>query len=279
MTPPVGVTVPEAGTPFCAVLAPGDSLFVGSDGLSEQENALGAMFGDAAVGALLRSCDNAKEQVQRVLSAVNAHAGDLARSDDQTVLILRPSASMPRLQLPHDHQDQDHHNQKNQQNQQNQPAKCIAQKLEMASADLLTLRQIGPWLSAVLPEFLDETTIKGEQPKIELALQEICVNIVQHAYQQRPGPIALTLGSSSGSIHVTITDNGAHFDPTEISEPDPANPTIRGYGLMITRQLTSSLSYRQSPKENQWDLSFPVPDQGLEPPEHSNSPMRKGPFQ
>lgn len=157
--------------------------------------------------------------------------------------------------------------------------KNISHRLALDAADLLALRQIGPWLGASLPSLLDEVAIKGEMPKIELALQEICVNIVQHAYHHIPGRIALEISSSSGSIEVTITDNGAPFDPAEISEPDPANPTIRGYGLMITRQLTSSLSYRQSPTGNQWDLSFSVPDQGLKTPELSPDPMHEGPFQ
>jgi serine phosphatase RsbU (regulator of sigma subunit)/anti-sigma regulatory factor (Ser/Thr protein kinase) len=294
MTPPVGVTVPQAGTPFCTVLVPGDILFVGSDGLSEQENAVGDMFGDAAVAALLTSFGTARDQVQRVLSAVDTHAGDEARHDDQTVLVLRPDAPMvlsyPRhRQLdsldpldPIDLQDplaQEFQEHQEHQDQRGLTVKNILHRLEFDAADLLTLRQIGPWLSATLPSLLDEETIRVEMPKIELALQEICVNIVQHAYQHIPGRITLGIGSSSGSVDVTITDNGAPFDPAEISEPDPANPTIRGYGLMITRQLTSSLSYRQSPTGNQWDLSFSVPDRGLELPELSPVSTRKGPFQ
>ena len=79
---------------------PGDVLFVGSDGPSEQEDAIGDMFVDAAVAALLMSCHTAKDQVQRVLSAVDTHAGDEARHDDQTVLVLRPAAPMAQ---PHSH--------------------------------------------------------------------------------------------------------------------------------------------------------------------------------
>ncbi len=93
MTPPVGVTLPKANSPFDVILAPGDALFVGSDGLSEQENPCGAMFGEAAVAALITSRQNAEDLANSVLSAVNVHAGDQPRSDDQTVLVLRPSTS------------------------------------------------------------------------------------------------------------------------------------------------------------------------------------------
>jgi serine phosphatase RsbU (regulator of sigma subunit) len=93
MTPPVGVTLPKANSPFEVILSPGDVLFVGSDGLSEQENACGAMFGEAAVAALLNSHQSAEGLANSVLGAVHIHAGNRPRSDDQTVLVLRPSSS------------------------------------------------------------------------------------------------------------------------------------------------------------------------------------------
>jgi serine phosphatase RsbU (regulator of sigma subunit) len=90
MSPPVGVTLPKANCPFNAILQPGDALFVGSDGLSEQENTRGTMFGEAAVAALLTSFCSAEAQAKSVLCAVDIYAGDQPRSDDQTVLVLRP---------------------------------------------------------------------------------------------------------------------------------------------------------------------------------------------
>ncbi len=104
MTPPVGVTLPKACSPFQAILQPGDALFVGSDGLSEQEDAYGLMFGEASVAALLCSHQSAAVQAQNVLCAVNVHGGDEPRSDDQTVLVLRPAKASPSLQKP-EHKD------------------------------------------------------------------------------------------------------------------------------------------------------------------------------
>ncbi len=153
-----------------------------------------------------------------------------------------------------------------------------AQRLDMDCAELLTLREIGPWLNTVLSGLLSEVTARSEASKIELAVHEICVNIVEHAYHHTPGPISLEIGESECFINVTITDNGEGFDPAEISEPDPANPSIRGYGLMITRQLTSSLRYGQSSAGNRWDLSFPVP-QEIESPSPLHNHAQKGPVQ
>ena len=136
--------------------------------------------------------------------------------------------------------------------------KATARTLQIDAADLMTLREIGPWLDVALPQLFDGEGITGAKPKIELAVHEICMNIVQHAYHDKPGSITLDIASSGDSITITITDGGTGFDPVEISEPDPAKPTIRGYGLMITRQLTSSLRYYQTSSGNHWDLSFPV---------------------
>jgi serine/threonine-protein kinase RsbW len=153
------------------------------------------------------------------------------------------------------------------------------QRLDMNSADLLTLREIGPWINTALSGLLTEAIAKSEASKIELAVHEICVNIVEHAYHHTPGPISIEIGESECLIDVTITDNGEGFDPAEIIEPDPANPTVRGYGLMITRQLTSSLRYSQSSAGNRWDLSFPVPNKKVESPLPPLNSAQKGPVQ
>jgi serine/threonine-protein kinase RsbW len=157
--------------------------------------------------------------------------------------------------------------------------KYSAQKLDLADADLLALREIGPWLNTALRGLLTEEKANDETGKIELAVHEICINIVEHAYHHTAGRIVLEIGSSSGSIDITVTDNGAGFDPAVILEPDPNNPTVRGYGLMITRQLTSSLTYSHSPTGNRWNLSFPVPDQGFKSPLTIHHPTQKGPVQ
>ena len=69
------------------------------------------------------------------------------------------------------------------------------------SADALSVRKLGPWLSeALAPTGAEATDLHG---KMELAVHEVCMNIVDHAYgAQPPGdrsrPARRMLGPSRG---------------------------------------------------------------------------------
>ena len=89
MSPPIGVVAP-VGEPTRLLLNPGDSLLVGSDGLTEQENEFGEMFGEERVGRLLKPGRSAHQNMQNILTAVSGFAGATPRSDDQTILVLQP---------------------------------------------------------------------------------------------------------------------------------------------------------------------------------------------
>jgi sigma-B regulation protein RsbU (phosphoserine phosphatase) len=72
-------------------LAPGESLLLSTDGVSEANDAAGALFGDERLEACFAegSARTAAETVDRVLTAVRAFAGGAPQSDDITILAVR----------------------------------------------------------------------------------------------------------------------------------------------------------------------------------------------
>lgn len=74
-----------------AMLAPGDGLFLYSDGITEAMDASGALFGEARLEqALAAAAGRAPEQALRaVVDAVQRYCGDAAQSDDITALMLK----------------------------------------------------------------------------------------------------------------------------------------------------------------------------------------------
>jgi serine phosphatase RsbU (regulator of sigma subunit) len=92
-TPPVGVIPPRSAAAVTFVVEPGDFVAIGSDGLVEQDDDDGSQFGqDRLSEALLSaaaSSPNVEGIVTNLLAAVGRHAGDSARSDDQTLLVIR----------------------------------------------------------------------------------------------------------------------------------------------------------------------------------------------
>lgn len=121
-------------------------------------------------------------------------------------------------------------------------------------ADVAASASLSEWLQTTLGEELGvtDTVLVSE---IELAVHEIWVNVVEHAYQgSSDGVVTFTASREGKSVIFEIFDNGAEFDPRMIAEPDPDNPQEGGYGLYLVRHLMDTLSYENTPDGNRWRL-------------------------
>jgi serine/threonine-protein kinase RsbW len=91
---------------------------------------------------------------------------------------------------------------------------------------------------------------------VELALHETCVNIIQHAYRDRPGRIqvALTLRHDPPQLIVDVRDSGSSFDLSAVNAPDLEQVQTHGYGLFLMAELMDEISYQQEAGGNHWRL-------------------------
>ena len=92
---------------------------------------------------------------------------------------------------------------------------------------------------------------------IELAISEICTNIVKHAYAGLDGNIRGQVTLLNNGVQLDFYDHGEGFDPESVPElkADPYDLREGGYGLHIVRQIMDVVSYESNPKEgNHWHL-------------------------
>jgi phosphoserine phosphatase RsbU/P len=93
---PVGAMQDTVYTAGSLTLAPGDGLFVYSDGVTEATNAAGAQYGEGQLAADLNELvrTNGRELLDAVLERVRKHCKDEPQTDDLTALMIRwrPSA-------------------------------------------------------------------------------------------------------------------------------------------------------------------------------------------
>jgi serine/threonine-protein kinase RsbW len=134
----------------------------------------------------------------------------------------------------------------------------IDTSLEVA-ADLFAVRELGPWLHTVLSAMAPEYESNDIVGPIELALHELCINIVEHSYRGEAGRIRLSVERDAYQLVFSVSDFGQPFDGDLTNTRDMQEQTIRGYGLAILQQLAASLDYHRADSSNCWRVAFALP--------------------
>jgi serine/threonine-protein kinase RsbW len=84
--------------------------------------------------------------------------------------------------------------------------------------------------------------------KIILAVDEACTNIIKHAYKYSPdGFIKITIKFADYKFEISITDEGIHFNPNSIPEPDIKEyykqKKVGGLGVYLIKKLMDEVEY------------------------------------
>jgi anti-sigma regulatory factor (Ser/Thr protein kinase) len=97
---------------------------------------------------------------------------------------------------------------------------------------------------------------EAETYKIQLAVDEACSNIIEHAYtKEDEGEIICACESDQEKITIQLVDHGQSFDPERIEPPDLQSELddrkTGGLGLYFIRHLMDEISFKIIPEENQ----------------------------
>lgn len=84
--------------------------------------------------------------------------------------------------------------------------------------------------------------------RIELAVDEACSNIIEHAYDGEPGEIGVEiLPERQRQLTIILTDTGKSFDPDRIPEYVPCKSIdeikIGGLGLHLMKQAMDDVCF------------------------------------
>jgi serine/threonine-protein kinase RsbW len=90
--------------------------------------------------------------------------------------------------------------------------------------------------------------------KIELAIVEICVNVIRYGYPKRRGEIDIAIRDAGERIAIEIRDSGVRFDPGSVPKPDIDEVIAAGgkgsLGIYLVRQIMDEFDYRWENGEN-----------------------------
>lgn len=84
--------------------------------------------------------------------------------------------------------------------------------------------------------------------QIQVAVDEACANVVQHAYAgMAPGPMEISCAVEGERFIIRVRDWGRSFDPDSVEDPDVDAPleerSLGGLGLFLIRQFVDEARF------------------------------------
>ena len=127
-------------------------------------------------------------------------------------------------------------------------------KTIMLPADDSNLKTVNDFIHSFLPSDCEASVLN----QIDLAVEEIFVNIAHYAYGEKGGEASVSCGLSQKTITVTFEDSGIPFNPLEKTDPDLSlsaeEREIGGLGIFLTKKFMDTISYVYEDGKNK--LSF-----------------------
>ena len=90
--------------------------------------------------------------------------------------------------------------------------------------------------------------------QIDLAVEEIFVNIASYAYKDKTGSVAVECKIENGLLTMVFEDEGEKFDPLKKPDPDISASAeereIGGLGIFLTKKLMDEVIYEYKDGKN-----------------------------
>jgi serine/threonine-protein kinase RsbW len=113
---------------------------------------------------------------------------------------------------------------------------------------------------AKIADFIEEAAHsmglnENETYDVQMAVDEACTNVIEHAYHGRPdGTIDITCERRGKEFVVVVQDLGDPFNPKKVAKPQTRAPLVRrnigGLGLFFMHKLMDRVEFDFSSKHS-----------------------------
>ncbi len=97
-------------------------------------------------------------------------------------------------------------------------------------------------------------------PVLELALEEILLNIISYAHDGKAGLIRIGCGADRTRFMISIEDDGKSFNPLEREDPDVNAPIdkrpVGGLGIYLVKRMVDEIRYCRVCESNVLELTL-----------------------
>ena len=206
-------------------LEPGDIIFLYTDGITEAVNNELSLYGEERLLSLLNNMEvqDMKDLCLKVEKDIDEFASGAKQADDITMLAFQYKGVTP---IPSIHFDE---------------------------AKLTDIEQ--------MTEFLNNELSKVSCPKkttyqLDVALDEIVSNIVNHGYEGKGGPLTMSVEyrEEKNAIYLKFIDKGIPYNPLHNADPNLdvslEERKVGGVGIYIVKNTMDDMKYKYENSEN-----------------------------
>lgn len=102
--------------------------------------------------------------------------------------------------------------------------------------------------------YAKENGFKEKYNHVELAVEEIFINISAYAYPDAEGTVQISCWMEDGSLAIEFTDGGAAYNPLEKPDSDISLSAevrpIGGLGIYLVKSCMDFVGYERKAKKN-----------------------------
>ncbi|MBR2207624.1 MAG: SpoIIE family protein phosphatase, partial [Synergistaceae bacterium] len=207
----------------------GDILYIYTDGVAEATNSAEELYGtDRMIDALNKNADAPIEEILAdVKKDVDDFTGDAPQFDDITMLGIKYYGQ--------------------------EVNKMVETKKLDISAEIKNLDTVLTFVDEQLEKYGCTPKV---QMQIDIAVEEIFVNIANYAYNPEIGSadIIVEIQEEPLAVTITFTDGGVPYDPLKKPDPDITLPAeerqIGGLGIYMVKKSMDDISYEYKEGKN-----------------------------
>ena len=206
-------------------LQPGDIFYMYTDGVTEATNAQNELYGEERLLAIANSREfNDMQEMCRVIKAdVDAFVGEAPQFDDITMVALKYIGTP-------------------------EPPTIHFDAAQIADIPVVT-------------EFVEQELEKLECPmkavmQIDVAIDEIYSNIVNHGYRGTPGPVTVKVVEKTEprAVCIRFSDEAIPYNPLTNADPDVTLSAeergIGGLGIYMVKKTMDDMKYKYENGQN-----------------------------
>lgn len=209
----------------------GDLIYLYTDGVTEAQNANKELYGSARLEKLLNtqpsnlSSENLIEKVKEDVNKFSENADEAF--DDMTMVAVRYNGNDFNLK-------------------KNMPGLYL-------DATIDNLKEVMKFISDSL-DYCECST--QEKKRVQLAVEEIYVNIASYAYTPDIGKVKIDceITKKPKTVTITFTDKGKPYNPFSKNDPDIdekiSERSVGGLGVFVVKKIMDNVSYSYKDGQN-----------------------------